>query len=197
MSLEQILLLLQQYGYFILFPLAVIEGPIIGVIGGLLVALGSMDFFVTAVVLMVADLVGDAIYYAIGRWGQHYFSNFITRKFKIGEVRFQKLKESFHKHDVKIMLITKTQALGSVVLLLAGVVHMPFWRFIWWNTVGTIPKVLLFMFIGYFFGQSLSQVETYIKYTGIATLAFAIIGIGLYWRFSIFLKKNLEKELSI
>jgi len=196
MSLDQILLLLQQYGYVILFPLAVIEGPIVGVVGGFLAALGSMNFITATIVLVIADLVGDAIYYAIGRWGQDYFSNFITRKFKIGEERFEKLKKSFHTHDAKIILITKTQAIGSVVLLLAGVLRMPFFRFMWWNTIGTIPKVLLFMIIGYFFGHSLNQIETYIKYTGIATLVLALIAIGIYWRLSVYFKQKLDKELS-
>ena len=69
-TLDVMLVLLQQYGYFLLFPLAVIEGPMITIIAALLAAQGYFNIFAVYGVVVVGDLVGDLFHYAPGRWGK-------------------------------------------------------------------------------------------------------------------------------
>ena len=67
--LARIVAILGQYGYAVLLPIAVVEGPAMAVIAGALVASGQMNGVVACVLLVLADLVGDAGYYGLGRFG--------------------------------------------------------------------------------------------------------------------------------
>lgn len=57
--------LLIGYGYLIIFPLMIIEGHIITVIAEFLASLGYFNVFTIYSLMVLADLTGDTIYYAI------------------------------------------------------------------------------------------------------------------------------------
>ncbi|MEJ0053102.1 MAG: DedA family protein, partial [bacterium] len=183
LTLPEIQSLIALYGYLLLFPITVVEGPIVGVIAGLLVATGQLNWFWVFLVLFAGDLAGDVAYYALGRYGHGPLMRRLASKLGLTEARMRPIEDEFRRHDAKLILIGKTQALGSVILYLAGAVRMPLGRFLWWNTVGTIPKVVLFEAAGYFFGASLTQASRYLDYAGVATFALALILLGSYLYF--------------
>jgi membrane protein DedA with SNARE-associated domain len=186
--------LIVAYGYLVLFPIAVIEGPIIGVIAGILVGTGQFDWFAAFLVLTVADLVGDVAYYALGRYGHGPFMKRIATKLGLTEERMAPIEEEFKHHDTQLILIGKTQALGSVILYFAGAWKMPFWRFLWWNLLGTAPKVALFEIVGYFFGSALTQTSKYLDYAGVATFVLALLLLGSYFYFKRYLSKRMRQK---
>ncbi|HZL01197.1 MAG TPA: hypothetical protein VFC47_15015, partial [Caulobacteraceae bacterium] len=57
--------LLSRYGYAVLFPVAVVEGPGAAIVAGALVGSGQLDGVTVILMLVAADLVGDALYYAL------------------------------------------------------------------------------------------------------------------------------------
>ena len=59
-SLDQIIGWLLVYKYFILFPVMVIEGPIITIIAGFLSSLELLNPFLVYVVVVIADLTGSS-----------------------------------------------------------------------------------------------------------------------------------------
>jgi membrane protein DedA with SNARE-associated domain len=194
LTLPEIQALISTYGYELLFPIAVVEGPIIGVIAGVLVATGQFNWLVALLVLTVADLVGDVAYYALGRYGHGPFMKGVAKWLGLTPEKMQPLEEAFKENDWEILLIGKTQALGSVILYFAGAWRMPFWRFFWWNFVGTLPKVALFEVIGYFFGASLTQTSKYLDYAGIATFVLALLLLGSYFYFKRYLGKRMGQR---
>ena len=54
--------LLAQYGYLILFPAGVVAGPPAYVVAGALIAGGALNWLIVTLMLVAADLVGDAAY---------------------------------------------------------------------------------------------------------------------------------------
>lgn len=70
MSFQQIISLLTAYKYFFLFPIVVVEGPIITVIAGFLSSLGYLNIIIAYLVVVAGDIVGDSAYYAIGFYGR-------------------------------------------------------------------------------------------------------------------------------
>src|SRR3989344_3685438 len=116
---EQIITLLTTYGYFLLFPIMVVEGPIITVIVGFLSSLGLLNVFITYVVVVIGDLAGDSIAYAVGRWGG---IKLITRwghyvGLNIG--RIEKFQDYFYTHAAKTIIWGKL-AYGLEVPFLIG-----------------------------------------------------------------------------
>jgi membrane protein DedA with SNARE-associated domain len=186
--------LLSTWGYVILLPVAIIEGPIVGVFAGFLVSLGQMNWFAVFVVLFLGDMIGDVIYYYIGRWGHGAWAERLAHRFGMTPERLNRFNEAFHKHATKILLINKTQALGSLTLYYAGAVRMPMRKFLWVNAVGTAPKVVLFEVIGYYFGQSYQSINAYIGYAGWATLAIPAALIVGYIAFRRYSKRYNEVE---
>lgn len=194
LTLEGTVALLSAWGYAILLPVAIVEGPIVGIFAGFLVSLGQMNWLIVFLILFAGDMIGDVIYYYIGRWGHGPWAHRVAARFGMTPERLQKFEAAFHKHAVKILLINKTQALGSLTLYYAGAVRMPMRRFLWINVVGTVPKVILFEVIGYYFGESYRSLDTYIGYAGWATLAIPVLLLAGYFIFKRYSKSRNEVE---
>jgi membrane protein DedA with SNARE-associated domain len=191
----KLFLLLLHYGYVLLFPIAVIEGPVAAIIAGALVASGAFGLYDVTFILIAADLVGDLIYYWLGRWGHVRFLESIGKRIGLTEERMEPLTRNFKKNDWKLLLIGKTQGLGSIILYFAGVSKMPLPRFFAWNVVGTIPKVLIFITIGYFFGQSVIQSQHTVDYITLSSFAVALVLILFYFFAKWFLEMKIEAEM--
>jgi len=67
--MEHILALLIEYKYFILFPLAAIEGPIVSLAAGFLIHTGHLSFIPTYLIFILGDVIPDCLYYYLGKFG--------------------------------------------------------------------------------------------------------------------------------
>jgi len=187
-SLDKIIALLLHYRYFVLFPIAFVEGPIISVIAGFLIARGFFNFLFTYGLLVFADLAGDTFYYCLGRWGGRPFLRRWGRFFGLKNEKLESMENSFRDHSTKIIFLGKTQSWGGLILFTAGETKMPFLKFIWLNLIATVPKSLLFLAVGYYFGEAYVLIEKYIKYGGIA-MTVITIAIIIY-----FILKNKKRK---
>lgn len=186
--------LIPTWGYFFLTLISIFEGPVVAIIAGFLVSIGQMNWFFVFLFLCIGDLLGDVLHYYVGRWGHGPWAERMAARFGVTPERIQKFDAAFLKHDVKVLLINKTQALGSVMLYYAGAVRMSLWRFFWINLLGTVPKVILFEAIGYYFGRSYQQISGYLDYAALATL---LVPIGLllsYWFFRRYSEEQQESN---
>ena len=181
---DHIVLLLTHYGYLILFPIAVIEGPIISVIAGFLVSKGLLNFFFAYLVLLAGDLGGDMLYYAVGRWGGMPFIKRWGPRLGLNPARVAQVDKHFVDHGGKTLLFGKwTQTVGAPILVSAGIVRMPFWKYMWYNTLGSLPKSLLLITLGFYFGQTYNQWSHYIDEISWALFGAVVIGFVLYYYF--------------
>jgi membrane-associated protein len=94
-SLATILQLVQTHGLLLLFVLAVAEGPIVSVIGAYLAKLGLMDVYAVFAVVVAADLIGDMLFYELGRNGSRWLSTKWQHRLHLDDSRIDKLKELF------------------------------------------------------------------------------------------------------
>ena len=180
----QIIALLLQYKYFILFPITILEGPIVTMISGMLSspAFGYMSVFWVYPIVVIGDLVGDVITYAFGYYGRHGFIHRWGKYFGLNDERVQAVEDHFEKHPGKTLLIGKlTHAAGGPILFAAGMGNVPFWKFLWYNFIGTLPKSLVLMLLGYFFGHALDQINNGIGYVSGVVAVIAICMIGIYF----------------
>ena len=179
-SLDTIIQWLVIYKYLLLFPIAVLEGPIISVIVGFLVSGHLFNLWIAYSVLVVADLVGDTMYYFIGFWGGKPFVRRWGYLFGLSVDKLTKAEQAFKDHPKKLLFFSKTQAWGSVVLATAGLVKMPYWKFLWANFIVTLFKSGLLMLVGYYAGESYAAIDRDLKYLGIfMTIFVAIIIVGI------------------
>lgn len=190
MLLQQIILLLTAHKYLFLFPVAVVEGPIITVIAGFLSSLGIFNIFIAYAVVVVGDIVGDIFHYALGYYGGQRFVKRWGRFLGITSERVEQLEKHFEKHTGKTLIIGKlAQVVGAVVLVAAGIARVPFRKFVWYNFIATLPKSLILLLIGYYSGESYVKISSYLDYTAIGTVVAAVIFIVIY-----FMMRRLSKK---
>jgi len=183
--------LISQYKYLIVLPIAIAEGPTISAISGFLSSTHILNVFVVLPLLMVADLIGDSIYYLIGATGGKKLIEKYGHKFKMPEARMNKVKQSFEQNGGKILLFGKTQPYGSLVLLLSGAAKMDFKNFLFYNFIGTVPKTILFFMVGYLFGYGV--INNFVSYAGEVSIALGIFLLIGYF----FLVRRLSAKENI
>jgi membrane protein DedA with SNARE-associated domain len=173
--------LLSQYGYIVLFPAGVIAGPAAYLIAGALIASGALNPVIVTLMLVFADLVGDAAYYSLGRWGHGPLVDRIGARLSLTLERLKPIEDRFRRNDWILILVGKTQAFGAVVLYGAGAVRMNFLRFLMWNVIGTFPKIVIFELVGYFFFHTVMRSRRAID--GITVILFggSLVLLILYW----------------
>ncbi len=178
--------LFARYGYVALLPLSITTGPLVAVLAGIVVSLGSWNWFVAFVMLMLADITGDALYYALGRLGRTDTVSRWWNYLHLSEKKLAPFERKFHEHDWKLLFFAKTQIIGSVILVAAGVAKMPFGKYILYNIVGSLPKVALFEWVGFYAGNVVvSKGSVFFDVLALGSLAlcaFAVLLFGSRWK---------------
>jgi len=176
----QIISLLISYGYFIIFPIAVVEGPIVSIITGFLAVQGYFNIVLAYFIFIIADLVGDNFCYMLGYFGQRQALKKIQQRLGDTEEEIFKLKDRFVRNGAKILLTGKlTHFAGTAVLIASGAAHYNLWRFQFYNGLGSAIKVAIFLFIGLTAGEAYKQWETYLSYAGFISTAIVILMLAL------------------
>ena len=183
MDLAAIILLLEQYRYFILFPLACFEGPMIAFVAGTLIPLGYFSPLPLFVVLVLADVIPDIAYYFFGRWGKEKsLIEKVGPKLKITPERFEMVRELWHTHPFKTMAITKfAYGLSTPLLITAGLAHLPFNTFWRYSAILAAFQYSVLTGLGYFFGGYFAAVESVFVRAEILVAAVAVVFAGYYF----------------
>jgi len=186
--MEQLVLLLTKYGYFILFPLAAIEGPIVSLIVGFLVYLGYLKFLPSYAILLLGDLIPDTVYYYIGHFGSR-------RKImeKYGS-RLNLVEKLWQEHGRKTMFFSKlAYGLSGLFLISAGLTKMPFRKFISYAFPVSLFQYGVIIAVGYLLGHSYQIAERYIQYAYVIVAAVLILFIISYVLVMKYARRKIEK----
>lgn len=185
MELSIIIALLEQYRYAVLFPLAAIEGPILGFVSGSLMALGYFSLLPLYITLVLADVFPDITYYFIGRFGKK--KRLVERmgsKVGVTPERFETLHTLWHTHSVKAMMITKfSYGLSTPLLIIAGLVQLPLRRFIILSTLIAVLQYGVLLALGYYLGDYFAQVKDTLARVQILVAGAVVLG-GAYYLFT-------------
>ncbi len=180
-ALNKIFSLLIQYKYLVLFPAIVIEGPIVTVIAGFLSSLGYFNLLALYIVAATGDLAGDTIYYALGRWGGRGFINKWGKYLKINLENVTRLEKIFREHGGKTLMAGKiTHLIGAPILAAAGAAKMSYKKFLLFNTAATLPKSLVLVLIGYYFGKEYMHINKILDYITFATLLLITVILFIF-----------------
>lgn len=184
MNEQALLQFFTDYGYWIMVPLMVIEGPIVTVLASFLASLGTFNIFIVFILSIAGDMLGDILWYWAGRlWGMG-FVHHVGKYVGITEELVKKMEKFFGRHGGKTIFIVKsTTGLCWATFVAAGIAKMNFGRFVWYSFLGGIFWSTFLVFMGYFFGEFYQEIAQKIKYSGwiILTIAIGIfIGINIY-----------------
>jgi membrane protein DedA with SNARE-associated domain len=171
------------YGYAALLPLAIVEGPAVTVLAGILAAQGVLDLAIMYPIVVVGDLIGDLAYYAVGHWLPRVVSFHAWRWTRRISERAAAMAPLVRANAGKMLIIGKlTHSAGFAVLLAAGAVRVPLPRFLSANFLGTAVKSLVLLMIGYFFARLWSSLQADFGLLGATGLVIAVLALLVVWR---------------
>ena len=174
-----------------------VPGQTIVIIAGFLVKLQIIDFWDTVIIAFLGAFSGDLIGYFLGRKYGYSFLSHYGKYFFFKQEGLEKTKKLVNKHAGKTIIIGRFNSLTRAFApFVAGSSNLPFFKFIFYNLIGGISWALLFVFVGYVFGESYEIASVYIgRFITIAiivSLLLAYLYKSLNKRKSMFTKYHLH-----
>lgn len=119
---------------------------------GALAALGSLQLGWLVPLLIVAAVLGDTVNYWLGHHvGVRAFDG---RLRWLNQAHLARTEAFFEKHGGKAIILARfVPIVRTFAPFVAGVGTMQYGRFLLYNVIGGISWVLLFLLLGYFFGN--------------------------------------------
>jgi membrane protein DedA with SNARE-associated domain len=177
---DQVLSALLVYGLPVLFGVIMICSvgipfpvSLVLVAAGSFVEQGEMKLWQVIAVASVAAVLGDQIGYWLSRWGGRRLINRISHK--IGGERKIKQAETLTKRwsgagiFLSRWLVT---ALGPWVNVTSGIAAYPWRRFLFWDVLGEVLWVVLYVVLGYVFSNRVQAIAEIL-----GNLAWVIVGL--------------------
>jgi membrane protein DedA with SNARE-associated domain len=122
---------LATYKYALLFPLAIIEGPVLAIVVGLLCAEGVFRIAPAYGILILGDMVGDSGFYLLGRLTAHGRLERFAARMGFGPQRVERVRWWFRENPVRTISTSKISlGVGPVGLFLAGQCRIPYKTFL-------------------------------------------------------------------
>jgi membrane-associated protein len=191
--------LLLDYGLVLLFGLIALESagiPLPGetalIAAAVLAEQGHYSLVAVIVVAASAAIIGDNGGYWIGRKG----GRALLRKTPVIRDVFERAlppaERFFVKHGAKTVFFGRFVAfLRITAAWLAGISHMPWWRFLFWNALGGVIWAVLVAVVAYQFGNAAAEaINHYGLLGGIVVVALLVI---LFFGFRFWKKRMLKK----
>ena len=166
--------------YLALIPALIIGGPITTIVAGSLSTpnIGFYNVYVLFIIIVIADLCGDFIYYSIGKFAGSKILNKIFSWYKIPESRVQESYNYFNKYGGWAIAIGKIiPNIGWPVIILAGSINFNFLKFVLYITTVSIIKSGALVVFGYFLGKQAVALHEYFWIIIIPILAYLIYRI--------------------
>ncbi len=142
--------------YGLLFLGVLVGSPVVMLAAGYLIHAHQFDFLAAYLTIVSADLVGDVGWYWAGRFGARPFLLKYGHYFGISEKLIERLEARFLRYHELILIINKlTMGFGLAIatLAVAGMMRVPFFRYLALNITGELIWALIPIGIGYYFGN--------------------------------------------
>jgi membrane protein DedA with SNARE-associated domain len=189
--LDQILSLIAQYGYLIVFFGVLLEsggvplpGETILIAAGVMAQQGHLDLGDAIIFGILGAVIGDQIGYWVGReggrpfvlrWG-HYV--FVTPE------RLARAERFFAQHGGKAVFLARFVAgLRVFGALVAGISRMRWRTFFFYNALGGIVWATAAVMVGYLLGRSLDLIERWAGRASLLLLGLVVLALAFYFSY--------------
>ena len=184
--------LLLSYGLFMLFALIAAESagvPLPGetalIAAAILAERGHYSIVAVIAVAASAAIIGDNIGYWIGRTGGRKLIERWGPLRRYAEKVLPPGQRFFARHGGKTVFIGRFVAVLRVTAAwLAGITHMPWWRFFLWNAAGGIVWAIGVGLLAYYFGKAAADAISRYGFGGAAVVivlaALVFLGVRIW-----------------
>jgi len=177
------------WAYVIIFPLSIIEGPILTVICGFMIAQQILNPILVYIIVIAGDIVGDSFNYVIGRFGGERILSRYGHVIGLTRDKLEFAQQYFESRRIRSLALSKLiHGIGMVGLVIAGTLRVPYGKFFFGCLIISLGQSLALMVLGIFSGQAFQQVEAYLNFY-VAAGSGILIGVVGVWGFHRLLAK--------
>jgi membrane protein DedA with SNARE-associated domain len=190
--------LLEDYGLLIVFLTMAAESACIPIpseivvpYGGVLAAQGNTHMWMVIVVATVANLVGSAIAYAVGRYGGRALFLKYGRYVLVSPHHLDKADVWFEQHGQLTVFFTRMMpGVRTFISLPAGIAKMPVAKFFIYSAAGSVIWNAALAYLGFGFRRALGEdgwdrlQEVFHEYNYYFYIVLGVVVVGLVaWGF--------------
>jgi len=190
--LDIVLNIFVLYGYIFLFFATALENvPILGAFlpGEVIVVAAGFfasggDFDLTTVILLACAgaFVGTNISYGLGYWGGRTLIEAIAKKLHVDVDRLRDADRYFETHGpVTVFIGRYMSGVKAFIPALAGAHRMPYWRFLFFSTLGLVSWTFAAALLGFYFGRNWEALIGIIRTIGWVVPVLLILLLALFW----------------
>ena len=191
LTLRPVTDLLLSHGLFLLFVLIAMESagvPLPGetalIAAAILAERGHYSIIWVIVVAAAAAIIGDNLGYWLGRKGGRKLLERWGPIRRYAEKALPPGERFFRKHGGKTVFLGRFVAVLRVTAAwLAGITHMPWWKFFIWNATGGIIWATGVGLLAYYFGKGVADALSRYGFGGAAVLIVlaGLVLLGMRW----------------
>lgn len=192
---DSLLPLIEEYRYWILVPLTFIEGPMVGFVAGAFSRLGYFDPLVAFSVFILRDMFVDTLWYYIGKQGgKTRASAWLLKKTHVTEAHLHAVRILWNERGLRTMFLGKlSYGIAQIFLAIAGMVGMPFRRFLRYAFIVAVVEYGVLFVGGYLVGGAFDGIAGVLANIQFAITILALV-ITLFYVFTHFMRQNAIEE---
>lgn len=161
MDITAIFALLGSSVYVLIFAGCFTEGSVVMMATGVLAHQGLVAFWPAFAALVLGDILSDIVWYCLGRFGGRrfvdrwgYLLGATPGIVSVVERRFR----AYHTSILWISKLTMGFGFAIVTLMTAGLLRVPFHRYVAINLAGGLIWVFALFMVGFHFGNLLESI---------------------------------------
>jgi membrane protein DedA with SNARE-associated domain len=190
---------LAEYSYWAVLLLVMVEnfgvpvpGETILIAAAVDAGTGRLSIVLVGITGFVAAVIGDNIGFAIGRYGGRALVARWGKYVFLTEKRLGRAERFFDAQGAKIIVFARfLEGLRQANGIIAGIIGMPWLRFVAFNALGAALWVGCWVSVGYFGGRHITTIYTYVtRYSLYALIAAAIAAVA--W-IALFVRKRRKR----
>ncbi|WP_370836946.1 DedA family protein [Megasphaera sp.] len=186
--MDTLLQLMESYGYIAMFVAMVLENANIPIpsevvlgFAGFLISQQIFSFWTTFVVACVAGLVGSVISYWLGSYGGRPLLLKYGKYIFFNERKFRMAEDLFNKYGgIAVIICRCLPGVRTFISFPAGVARYPFWKFVIFTVIGTIPWTLLLVWAGSLLGSHWRDLIQYNHIFLMAVIAVCVVATVVF-----------------
>jgi membrane protein DedA with SNARE-associated domain len=181
-----------DWGYLGVFLLMVLENVIPPVpsevimgVGGIAAGQGKMNFVLLVLVGTLGCAIGNLFWWEIGRrYGYERLKPMVDRWGRWLTMEWEdveRLRRFFDRWGGITVFVFRFMPIGRTVISIpAGLMHMPFWRFVLYTTAGSLVWNAILVGVGFWLGTTFETIDHWIA-PGVTALVVVALA-GYVWR---------------
>jgi membrane protein DedA with SNARE-associated domain len=177
-SEDNLIKLLKEYGYIILFIWSIFEGETGLVMAGILSHTGDMNLWLAILVAALGGFIGDQIYYYIGRLNKEW----VLKELNAHRRKFAKAKLLLKKYGAWVIFVQRfLYGMRTIIPMTIGVLGYDPKKFALVNLISAFVWASITIIPSYIFGEELLNLLKWLKQHWYIGIIFLAVLWGILW----------------